>query len=57
MNNKSSDLETLRLVTAFFKVTDPEARRIILAIAEAVAGGAKITSELLQSLTDEAKQG
>ena len=56
MNDNSSDLETLRLVTAFFNITDPEARRLIVAIAEAAAGGTKITADLLRSLTDGARQ-
>jgi hypothetical protein len=55
MNNTSSDLEMLRLVTAFFNIADPRTRRIILAIAEEAADGTPITEELLRSLMDEAR--
>jgi len=34
----SGDAEALRLVRAFYKIKDPEVRRIILAITEAAAG-------------------
>ncbi len=56
MEDRPHNIETLRLVTAFFNIADPEARRIILAIAEAKAGGATLTAEALHPLTDEAKQ-
>ena len=39
----SSDAEALRLVRAFYKIKDPEIRRIILAITEAAARGAIVS--------------
>lgn len=56
MKDRPSDAETLRLVKAFFDVTDPEARRTITALAEAAARGMAITAETLQFLASEAKQ-
>lgn len=38
MNRESDrDEEALRIVTAFYKITDPELRRIIIDIVEAAA--------------------
>lgn len=39
-----ADAETLRLVKAFCRIADPEARRIVLSIAEAAARGAVVES-------------
>ena len=39
------DAETLRLIRAFYKVKDRKARRIILAVVEAAAGGALLKIE------------
>jgi hypothetical protein len=36
----SGDAEALRLIRAFHKISDPEARRIIIQIVEATAQGA-----------------
>jgi len=36
----SGDAEALRLLRAFHKISDPEARRIIIQIVEATAQGA-----------------
>jgi hypothetical protein len=56
MEDRPDKVETLRLVTAFFNIADPEFRRVILAIVEAKAGGAPLTAESLRPMTDEAKQ-
>jgi hypothetical protein len=56
MEDHPENIETLRLVTAFYNISDPEVRRVILAIAEAKASGATLTAEALRGLTDEAKQ-
>jgi hypothetical protein len=45
-----ADAETLRLVKAFCRITDPEARRIVLSIAEAAARGAVVEMESLVEL-------
>jgi hypothetical protein len=37
MTFKREDLETLRLIRAFIKITDPEKRREIIALVEKVA--------------------
>lgn len=57
MSPSPNEAETLRLVTAFLNIRDPDARRIILAIAEATASGAPIMADALAMLTSRAKQG
>ena len=39
------ETEALRLMRAFYEIDDPDTRRIILAIAEAAAKGAKLNVE------------
>ncbi|HEU4357475.1 MAG TPA: hypothetical protein VFR54_03390 [Xanthobacteraceae bacterium] len=39
---QNEDQEALRLMRAFYNVRDPEARRIIVALVEAVARGAAV---------------
>ena len=41
----SGDAEALRLIRAFHKISDPEARRIIIKIVEAAAQGAALEVE------------
>jgi hypothetical protein len=48
--HRPDDTEALRLVAAFYKIADPDLRRTILALAEAVASGKPITVEALRSL-------
>jgi len=38
----SGDAEALRLIRAFHKISDPEARRIIIKIVQAAAQGAAL---------------
>jgi hypothetical protein len=42
---QDDDEEALRLLKAFCKIRDPEARRIIVAIVEAAARGASVKIE------------
>jgi hypothetical protein len=44
-NEQCNDAETLRLIRAFYKVRDRNARRIILAVVEAAAKGALVKIE------------
>ena len=39
------EAEAFRLMRAFYQIDDPDTRRIILAIAEAAAKGAKLNVE------------
>jgi hypothetical protein len=48
--HRPDDTETLRLVAAFYRVSDPNVRRTIVELAEAVANGKPITVEALRSL-------
>lgn len=56
MTRSPSEADTLRLVTAFLNIADPDMRRVILAIAEAKADGRPIAADELQSLVGRAKQ-
>jgi hypothetical protein len=56
MKNSPDESETLRLITAFLNVADPEARLMILAIAEATASGATITDTVEKLLVHKEKQ-
>lgn len=55
------DAETLRLIRAFYRVRDQRARRIILAVVEAAAGGALVKieepSELGRAIVDWSSAG
>jgi hypothetical protein len=44
-HERDEDQEALRLMKAFYKVSDREARRIIVAIVEAAARGASVKIE------------
>lgn len=44
-DHEDDDQEALRLVRAFYKIRDREARRIIVAIVEAAARGASVKIE------------
>lgn len=56
MSSAPNEAETLRLVTAFLNIADPDARRAILAIAETAANGEPITAEAIVLLMSPARQ-
>jgi hypothetical protein len=51
------DRELLRLVRAFCAITDPDVRRIIIAIAEAAARGAPVRVDETDADQDPARDG
>lgn len=55
MTEKVFDAQSLRLLKAYFSITDTDAREIIVALAEAAASGAKLKARMTNDLIETKK--